>query len=379
MKRRIFNYHSRNPLLALPHTSGLRQRSLGVLLYLAVGFAAAAKGPNEQGRDTFPSYIPFNGATFEFLEGVAVDKVGNVFVSMRSSPVGPLPLPDQIWKFSPAGEKSKYAEFDSPGGGGCGLAVDAEGNVYMARNTVPGKGVYRVEASGKILLLPGTEQIIFPDGLAFDQRGNLYITESYSLSAGEPGGFGQAGIWRVPKGGGPAEIWLRHELLTGVYPPRVFPYPIGANGIIFYHNALYLNNTDKATVVRVPVQPDGTPGEPGVWAQLQELPGPFSQIGFPLLPDGISMDVHGNVYIAIPSREAVVRINATDGSQETIASLPDFPLDGPVSLAFGTGKGNRESLFVTNLGYSGLLVPGMSFPGPGLIKIEIGIPGLPLP
>jgi hypothetical protein len=76
---------------------------------------------------------------------------------------------------------------------------------------------------------------------------------------------------------------------------------------------------------------------------------------------------------------AVVRIYADDLSQETIAVYPEIPLDTPASLAFGTGKGGRQNLFVTNLGMGGLLIPEMEWPGPGLVKIEADVPGLPLP
>ncbi len=95
--------------------------------------------------------------------------------------------------------------------------------------------------------------------------------------------------------------------------------------------------------------------------------------------DGLALDVHGNVYIALPSRLAIVRVNADGRSQETVAAYPQVPLDAPFSLAFGTGNGERENLFVTNSGLTGALVPGVPWPGPGLTKIEVGIPGLPLP
>ena len=93
----------------------------------------------------------------------------------------------------------------------------------------------------------------------------------------------------------------------------------------------------------------------------------------------LALDVHGNVYISVPSRAAIVRINADDLSQDTVAVYPEVPLDAPLSLAFGTGKGERQSLFISNGGFSGLFVPGIPWAGPGLVKVKVGIPGLPLP
>jgi hypothetical protein len=54
------------------------------------------------------------------------------------------------------------------------------------------------------------------------------------------------------------------------------------------------------------------------------------------------------------------------------------PFDFPASLFFGTGKGERQSLFVTNLGMGVSRVPGLPWAGPGLVKIDAGVPGDPL-
>jgi len=355
--------------------------AVAAILALALGNpGVAAKGPPVA---DFPSFIPFDYG--EFPEGIAVDKVGNVFASFRAFVFFPLDdLSDYILKITPSGAGAPIANFGTPGGGGCGLAVDAEGNVYMARLFGPNSGVlggvYRVDREGNWVRLPGTEQI-YPDGLAFDQRGTLYITEPFSLDSSYPGTcsedarFHQGSIWRIPKGG-TAELWLRSELLSGGCPnPSIpIPAPIGANGIQFYHGDLYVSVTDKNMIVRIPVNPDGSPGEISQWAQLSGG------------PDGLAMDVHGNVYAAIPGSFEVRRINADDQSQEIIASLfyppPRFaPLDFPFSLAFGTGKGGRPCLFVTNGGWMKSLGgdAGSSFPGPSVVKIDVDIPGLPLP
>jgi sugar lactone lactonase YvrE len=344
------------------------------LAALAVGSSLLSSLPaTGQNAGQFPGFLPLPGTP---PEGVAVDKVGNVYVSLAGSGS------DQIWKFSPAGDASLLADFGPPAGGMCGLAVEAEGTVYMARNRVPLPGVFRVDKNGSITLLPGTGTMACPNALAFDKRGALYVTETYSLNP--DASFGQGGIWRVPKSGS-AELWLRHDLLTGL-PPYLFPFPVGANGVAFRGNALYVANSDKALVLRIPVLPDGSPGQPEVWKQVEDVPESIFHQNplFPLMIDGLALDVLGNVYIAVPSRNAVVRINAADGSQETLAVFPGplnrspVLLDSPLSLAFGTGKGERRSLFITNGGMIGRFVPGV-WPGLSLAKIDAGVPGQPLP
>jgi sugar lactone lactonase YvrE len=134
--------------------------------------------------------VTFNPAAGEFPEGVAVDKTGNIYVSV--TPLG------QIRRFAPDGSESLLTTLPATGQiGPTGLAVDASGNVYAADVTFDPatRGVYRIARDGTSERLPGSGAIQFPNGLAFDQRGNLYVTDSI-LGA----------VWRIPRGGA-AEIW----------------------------------------------------------------------------------------------------------------------------------------------------------------------------
>jgi hypothetical protein len=78
------------------------------------------------------------------------------------------------------------------------------------------------------------------------------------------------------------------------------------------------------------------------------------------------------------TRSAVVRLDAADKSQETVAvfripdTLPLFAkLDFPASIFFGTGMGERTNLFVTNMGTAAVV-------GSSLVKVDAGVPGWPL-
>jgi sugar lactone lactonase YvrE len=244
------------------------------------------------------------------------------------------------------------------------------------------RGVWRVDRKGQKELLPGSAKIFFANGLAFDDRGTLYVTESVSMVS--PTTPGPGGIWRIPRRG-QAELCLRDGLLAGTGALGQ-PVPIGANGIAYCHGHLFVTNTEQGTVLRIPVWRDGSVGVPVVWKMLQDVPeSPLAGAPLPVMGDGLAVDVHGNVYVAVLTRSAVVRINARDQSQETVAafssqvaSTPSAPLDFPASLVFGTGKGERTNLFVTNLGLGKGLVPALPWAGPGLVKIDADVPGRPL-
>ena len=51
-------------------------------------------------------------------------------------------------------------------------------------------------------------------------------------------------------------------------------------------------------------------------------------------------------------------------------------LDAPSSLAFGTGKGDRQSLYVVNFSVA-ILPPGGA--GPALLRVAVDEPGQPQP
>ena len=318
--------------------------------------------------------MALNPGDNEFPEGIAVDKKGNIFVSMAHL--------GEVWKITPAGDTSVMCVLDPESlFGVLGLAVDAPGNIYVADASFDPatQGVYRISRDGTACeLLPGTEQIGFPNGLAFDKRGNLYITDA-----------AMGAIYRFPKEGNSAQLWLLDPLLQGtglVYGAFGGP-PIGANGIQYWKRGLMVANTEQSTIVRVPILPDGSPGQPTVLYQGQFVVLP-NGIPFPLefFPDGIALDVHGNIFIADPAYSQIYLV-AADGSWARSVATFETPLDNPSSLAFGTGRGDRKNLFIVNFDLLtpadeaawGLPVNDQPHDGPSLVKMGAGNPGNPLP
>lgn len=310
-------------------------------------------------------YRPFaNYVALGAPEGVAVDHLGNIYLSFG----------DQVTKVDLAGKRSVFARFS--GAGSVGMAVDTQGNLYVARGEGPGRGVDRIGPDGRATHVPGTEKMAMANALTRDSDGNLYATESFSYEPplvfypGVSGRFGRGAIWRVPKDG-EAELWVRDDLLTGTGEWKVSARPWGANGIGYFKGSIYVANTERGLVLRVPVLSGGGPGTIETFAQVPD-PDPRYAAQYGLAgPDGLALDSEGNVYVPVANRFAVVRFRPSHES-EVIASMTDN-LSVPMSVCFGTTLGERTSLFVTNGD-----APLSGFPAAGLVKIETGITGLPL-
>jgi sugar lactone lactonase YvrE len=308
--------------------------------------------------------ISFDEQSGQLPEGIAVDKTGNIFVSI--SPLG------QLWKIAPrAMTPELFGTIDGidPSAGDIGvlgLAVDAPGNVYagVQSTNAEANGVWIFDRkSGEATRIPGTENVAFPNDVAFDKVGNMYITDSV-LGA----------IWRLPKHG-ELEPWLvGDENLAGTGALGL-GVPIGANGIEYRQGMLHVANTEKSLLLTIPINRDGSPGGSSILAEfpaVEVAPDTF----VPGVPDGLALDVHGNIFVAQIALSTVARVTP-DGVVNVVFS--GDPLDWPSSIAFGTGKGYQQTLFAVNFSKgegNGDTVPRM---GPGLVAISAGVPGLPLP
>jgi sugar lactone lactonase YvrE len=285
--------------------------------------------------------VTFDLGAGELPEGVAVDKRGNIFVSL-TAPVS------EIRQVAPSGEQTTLVDLGLGGFGPLGLAVDARGNVYAAAASFDPatQGVYMIAPDGTATRLPGTGAIAFPNGLAFDQRGNLYVSDSTGA------------VWRIPRGG-TAEVWSDDPLLVGDGSAGA-GVPVGANGITYRTNEIVVGNTDLGTLVSIPILPSGTAGEATV---IAEDPAIFGI-------DGLTVDVHGTIYACVIAQSTIVRVG--DDGIETLADSDDG-INGASSIAFGEGRRDRKSLYGVNFG---IFSPT---PTPSLFRLPVGIPGAPQP
>jgi sugar lactone lactonase YvrE len=303
-------------------------------------------------------------------EGIAIDPRGEIYVGNRRNDREH--VVSEVLALGPDGSVSTLAvlaelDTEDPGGSGVlGLAVDSRGNVYAALVTFDPAthGVWRISRDGwERARLPGSEQIVFPNALTFDQRGDLFVTDSIG-----------GALWRFRAGAHtPGEVWLQHELLEPAPDdPFGFPAP-GANGIGFHPpDTLYVANTEKGSIVRVPIDhTNGSAGRPSLIASGPEL----------LSVDGLAVDARGSIYAVIAGHAVLetsplVHVDPTTGvtTPSVATSAPEF--DVPLSLAFGRGARDPKSLYVTNGDLPGLPPEAHK---PGVVQVNVSVPGFSFP
>jgi len=278
-------------------------------------------------------------------ESIAIDHQGTTYISF--------PFAQTVVKFAPGGSLTTVASLPSfP----LGVRLDNEGNLFIA---VVGSGIWKVPAGGGSAFQVASGPGGLWNGLAFDHRGNLYVSDS-----------GGGAIWRLDKNGA-FTMWSGSALLKGttaagpcglVHPAVPSFGPLGANGIAFNkHGDMLVANTDFGEIIRIPTNPDGSAGPASVFS------GPNCDLWG---ADGVSMDNADNLYVAANSKGQIDRLDR--GGHVQVLAAGD-PLSFPSDIAFATGFGDRKTIFISNFA---------AFPtsggAPGVVAMDVGIPGRPI-
>ena len=347
-------------MLSKPHVPAL----------LMMGIAAGAHGCRTMAADSTPADRLPSANEVELVlplpaddrpEGIAFDRSGRLFISNRRLQ-GEFKI-SEILRVHHSGSASVFATLETSGDpsaeGVLGLATDPLGGVYAAIVSFNRDihGVWRIDRDGLAMArLRGSEDMSFPNALAFDPRGNLYVTDSVA-----------GAVWRF-SGNLSGFPWVQDPLLAPGDPIAPGLPPIGANGIAFVPpDSLFVANTEAGKIVRVRISPDGEPSAPELVARDFALAS----------VDGLAADAHGNLHGVIPGfavfgTNPLVRVDPDSGAIHQTATDPTA-FHFPLSLAFGAGAWDHQSVFVTNGGPL-FPVPG---PGPGVVRAHIGIPGIP--
>jgi len=310
------------------------------LAALLAGILAVALSPAAQASEGLTRVLTTSPPNLP--ESIALDSRGNIFMSA--------PFAHTVLKATRSGTLSTIGTFPAstfP----LGVRLDQKRNVFVA---VAGSGIWEIPAAGgspkQLVNQPGLW-----NGLAFDRRGNLFVSDSH---AGE--------IWRLSKEGSFA-LWSTSSLLLGttaagpcglVHPAVPSFGPLGANGIEFNkHGDLLVANTDLGTVVRIQSNHDGSAGTASIFA------GPTCDLWG---ADGVAIDNRDNLYVAANSKGQIDRIDS-EGELEVVAA--GNPLSFPSDLAVARADGESQ-IFISNFAAF-----ATSAGAPGVLKMTVETEG----
>lgn len=202
-------------------------------------------------------------------------------------------------------------------------------------------GVYKVVPGGDAELYAKHPAMAFPNGLAFDDAGRMYITDS---AAGA--------IFRVTADGKKVEKWLAHPYLAGAKDACGegngvgVPFDIGANGIAIDGDTIFVSNTDYGKIVRVDIQKDGAAGTPELFVEADcQLSG----------ADGVTIAPDGDLIVAINHQHKLVRVTRDGDDAGRVTTLVSGdPLDFPASVTF-----EGSTLYISNFAFLDAKTPGL--------------------
>jgi sugar lactone lactonase YvrE len=325
------------------------RRVFAILFALAASVVAVAGAAPPVGTTTIFAHIGDPGMP----EGIAVHD-GVVYVSthtsIRGNAGGP---PSKIFRYdvsdgTPLGEITIEGQNLAVNHGVLAMGFDAADRLYVVDRN-PGR-IIRIDGAvqstyATVPDLPACRPVVgpadacsptaldsapFADYLAFAPDGSMFVSE-----------FESATIFRVPPGGGAAQIWYQDARFDGIF---------GVNGIAVdpTGSKIYFAQTGS--------QQPGTPAQGIIWT-LPIVAQPTAadlEVFYTYLepadgPDGIAFGASGRLYVALAGMSQV-SILEPDGTEflrfpDAVSNqMQEVPYDLPASVAFD-GSG---SLLVTN-------------------------------
>ncbi len=283
-------------------------------------------------------------------ESIAFDLAGNLYYSNLST----------IHRRTPAGQDSVFATLPIPVFA-LGVKVGPDGCVYNTSvsldPSLAGAFVWRTCVAGSVAQKFATlDPAGGPNDLAFDEDGNLLVTDPF---------LGK--IWKVTPQGQPS-TWLTSPLFAGnATTPFLGFHAAGVDGIAFDEDQenVYVTNLDYGTIVRIPVKHNGVAGKPSIFVSDTRIQG----------ADGIAFDDQGNLFVAVNGQDRLVSI-APSGFISVLAE--GGLLDGVSSVAFGTRHHDQRTLYVASSAFTRTFGFQTGTPHPAILQLSTQHRGLPV-
>lgn len=266
-----------------------------------------------------------------FLENVAVDKKGDLFVNSYED--------GKVYRVTPTGAKTEFAQIP---GKIAGIAFDGKGNLIISGVTNEKKAaIFRIGKMGKVETLATITDAIFLNGVTLLSGDKFLIADSY-----------KGAIWEFDAKTKRSAIWLADESLARKNLNNPTP---AVNGLKIFGVNLYATNTQNQQIFRIPILAGDKAGKPELF--VEKING-----------DDFAFDASGNMFVTTHVYNNVVRI-APDGKM-TIIAAENENVTGDTSLIFGRGKNKNAIYVVTNGGMSN--PPASGVQTAKVVRLEIG-------
>ncbi len=274
-----------------------------------------------------------------FIENLCVLRDGSIVVAVHSA--------QTLEHVQLDGTSTVLAKMPLPA---TGLAAADEG-IYACGGTIgtPTGYVWHIGLDGSVREWLRIEEAIFLNGLTPLRPGTALTVDSL-LGA----------IYEIDLKDRTARRWFQHEQLTKCSDEPMLP---GVNGIKVFGGKVFVTNTDRALILEIPINADGSAGV-------------IKVIADGLRGDDMAFDARGNLYVTTHIHNSLVRLSPT-GERIAIAG-PEQGMPGSTSCAFGRRAVDQDQLYVTTTG--GLIMPFEGKPQEAkLVQVSVGQRGYALP
>lgn len=273
-----------------------------------------------------------------FLESIAIDVDGTIYISENTR--------GEILRRYADGGGDVFARIEEVGL--AGLELDIDGTLIATGHAENGdQYIFQFADDGRIVYQQTFPEAGFFNGIALFQPGVFLIADS---NAGT--------IWKFDTNTQQLSVWLQDNAIA---PNPELPNLPAANGIKLFDGAVYVSNSGQATVSRIPIRADGSPGE------LEVV---FSDV----ILDDFAFSSNGTLYGTTHINDSVITI-APDGQQRTLAT-EEQGVTGSTDLAFGVLERDRQSIYVVGDGGIFGAESAEDIVAPELVRIPVGELGI---
>lgn len=246
---------------------------------------------------------------FQFTEGPAADKKGNIYFS-------DIPA-NRVYRLEPDGKASPFRE---PSNHTNGSMFDSHGELVSCE--MDGQ-VVAISADGRqvrtVTSMYKGKRYNAPNDLVLDRAGGVYFTDPH-FRAPEPLPQGVEAVYYLGAGG------VVTRLIDDLKAP---------NGVILStdQKTLYVVPSEQEQVMAYPIKSPGKLGSGEVFCRLKQPPGQQGRGG-----DGLTIDTNGNLYIATGLG---LQVFDHDGKNLGIIQVPE----PPANVTFGGPE--FKTLYIT--------------------------------